>query len=970
MLPSNHNKSTHSFFEQKAKELNISSASSKQDVINLYYETVNAIYDALLDADISSITDAFVREILEPDIRTIIKGIESQDEIISFRLAGVRTLLDGIYFHWSQFRAVRSPFGKTQIIIRIRRLLFEVIHNWPSPLLVEKKSYDVYISYNAQNRSSAEKISKLLREKGVKTWVDIWELKPGDDWIIEAKKALQKTSTVLVLIGSDGVSPRAQKEELEIIRARDGIRIVPVLLPGAKPNLVPNFLSDLVWLDFRAGLGHQELTKLESVAKLPANVDSGTFFSLLEQSDRDLINQPSDTLVIKGDASPDNFREVIKGETEQHTTEDEQAKRVLNANFSDPQSKYRILPLDRSLGFDKEYDLCVDVGLPWKDGKSLFKSANFPEEAVEGILSDDDKERGSFDIEVVFASEGFTPGLVTGMINLPTGSLEQSAPYIDGKLAEEPGWLTLRVCTPPRVPGQERDTFVHVHGRLSLYYKNNLLQSGGIQVCVSQEIGLELDEENSNSGEIDFVLSGDFEKVDENFATRWLSLGNDEKKANLPIAVNITLNDSKNGKNHFLVKYGSGEQSELKPIYFNYEPLATDPILTEFRKALFLCHKDVNDDHGKNIDRFKEDLARMAYQGHRLMKHAMATLPEDDETKDNEFNAVDWIVNLRKVLRKTAIIQVSRTNRANYAFPWGLLYDFRMVNPDHEKANFKYCKIVDEEWSQGKRSGTPSDHCKYENNPDYPEYNHWENNIVCPYGFWGLKHIIEQPISAQGLDDKARDIKSTIVSQNALLSIALTDKLEEEDLLNRQKHLKHLFSLGSVEIFPDKPARTLNDVIAMLNAPEIAYFLCHGERENGEPYLSVGTGDGPDYWLDPGFWSTFPEKFNLEKWKKNRPIIFINGCHTLDVRPSVVLDFLSSFKRLGANAVIGTEVSVLADMAMYIGDIILEKIANEDTIGDAIRDMRWNLVNRGNLLGLAYTPYGLSDLRIKREAKT
>jgi hypothetical protein len=52
---------------------------------------------------------------------------------------------------------------------------------------------------------------------------------------------------------------------------------------------------------------------------------------------------------------------------------------------------------------------------------------------------------------------------------------------------------------------------------------------------------------------------------------------------------------------------------------------------------------------------------------------------------------------------------------------------------------------------------------------------------------------------------------------------------------------------------------------------------------------------------------------------------------------------------------------------MKIAESVITKLISGARMGDAIREMRWELLNKGNLLGLAYTPYCFADLRIKRD---
>jgi hypothetical protein len=160
----------------------------------------------------------------------------------------------------------------------------------------------------------------------------------------------------------------------------------------------------------------------------------------------------------------------------------------------------------------------------------------------------------------------------------------------------------------------------------------------------------------------------------------------------------------------------------------------------------------------------------------------------------------------------------------------------------------------------------------------------------------------------------------------------------------------------------------------MLSAPEIVYFLCHGEYDEVErdEYLSIGPRDDANQhriyntktlaqWArDPVYGP------DLDAWEERGPLVFINGCHTADLRPGKIVSFATTFSDLGANGVLGTEVSVTLPVAIEAAESLLEKVGPPSfmPVGKALRLVRWELTNKGNLLGLAYTLYGLSDLKL------
>jgi hypothetical protein len=60
--------------------------------------------------------------------------------------------------------------------------------------------------------------------------------------------------------------------------------------------------------------------------------------------------------------------------------------------------------------------------------------------------------------------------------------------------------------------------------------------------------------------------------------------------------------------------------------------------------------------------------------------------------------------------------------------------------------------------------------------------------------------------------------------------------------------------------------------------------------------------------------------------------------------------------------VLGTEVSVVLPLAVEVAELFFDHLAAGLNVGQSLREVRWELANKGNLLGLAYTMYCLADL--------
>ena len=664
------------------------------------------------------------------------------------------------------------------------------------------------------------------------------------------------------------------------------------------------------------------------------------------------------------------------------------APRVLNAGFAETAPTKQVLGLRDPLLAGQEYDLLVDVGPRWNKTTSLVTgNARFPEEALPPDLN-------GYLVQVVMISEDFSPLLSSTDIWVPRYK-GRSYPIKNGERAPSPGPASLHVRA-PTFPERSSDKIRTARGRLCLYYENNLLQSALVKVGIARIQAVELEEDNSI--EVDFVLNGSFQGV-ERFASRRLKqrivmdiselradrkevkvppgedleLNQEEKITEYPVALNVTLNDDGNGQHRILIK----DHPELPPVWRPYDPSASTQILLNARQELLNCFfqrddgynvlrgtEGLNDKNGKDYEQFTRDLYKMALLGESLYNAVFSKIRMSDTGKDWDV----WEGEFRQTLASTSVIQVARTGSAGYVLPWALLYDYKLPNKDR----IQWCDVINEWRRDGIRTKSPERCCPHKNEPKHG------SNIICPYGFWGLRHFIEQPISPlyKSGNNKRYELPPEVtneihVSATVKLAVAVTRdaELDQRAIATHVKTLQQSMSLS-----PPNEADDWDKVCSMLEAPEIAYFLCHGEydatRVAPEPYLGVGLRDASlAHRVYPNELLSWARPPSPKQWRRDRrPLIFINGCHTTDLKPEDILDFVDTFGLMGASGVIGTEISVRLPLAIAIGESLLRRIAGDATVGEAMYRVRWELANKGNMLGLAYTPYCLADLHTVKDA--
>lgn len=93
---------------------------------------------------------------------------------------------------------------------------------------------DVFISYAHEDRGLATKFADSLREQGCSPWLDIWNLRPGDDWKDEIQEALGRSKSIVVLLTPNSVrSPWVNRELNRLADEHGGseaARFLPVVI--------------------------------------------------------------------------------------------------------------------------------------------------------------------------------------------------------------------------------------------------------------------------------------------------------------------------------------------------------------------------------------------------------------------------------------------------------------------------------------------------------------------------------------------------------------------------------------------------------------------------------------------------------------------------------------------------------------------------------------------------------------------
>jgi HSP90 family molecular chaperone len=126
------------------------------------------------------------------------------------------------------------------------------------PSIKPVRTYHAFISYGRKDELEVKSIYDHLTDNGLKVWLDIESIKPGDDWMESMQAGLENSRACLVFY-RDEPNVWQQEETKQAIRKRakdPTFKVIPVLLPGVQETEppLPPFLQGTNWVDLRNGL--------------------------------------------------------------------------------------------------------------------------------------------------------------------------------------------------------------------------------------------------------------------------------------------------------------------------------------------------------------------------------------------------------------------------------------------------------------------------------------------------------------------------------------------------------------------------------------------------------------------------------------------------------------------------------------------------------------------------------------------
>jgi hypothetical protein len=388
---------------------------------------------------------------------------------------------------------------------------------------------------------------------------------------------------------------------------------------------------------------------------------------------------------------------------------------------------------------------------------------------------------------------------------------------------------------------------------------------------------------------------------------------------------------------------------------------AADTSALNARRLLYHSHFEIRGNReysrydgnfGKTRQAFEDDLRALAKEGSALYLRLFSSRG-DDPTTARRLPAL-----LRQEARlrgRPPVIEVIDEGYDQHAMLWAVTYDLPLGG---DPARYRMCSSVAQFGPGGDDAPVPAC-CPYED-------EHATGNVVCPFGFWGLSCLIEQP------PDTGRDLEFVVARGDGKLSV----RLAADSSLDRRLTARHVDLLRrrlTEPVFGELPVATEDELARALGPPtaDIVYLYCHSgyeQRGSGaaDRYLNFG-----DYFIEAqnvNLWglTVWPDPH----WPLRHPLVVLNGCHTTESTSGTLNSFVTAFTRwAGASGVLGTEVTLEQGLAAWAAEEFLTAMAAGDTVGDALRRTRWTMLRRGNVMGFAYTAYCLANLALRAQSR-
>ena len=495
--------------------------------------------------------------------------------------------------------------------------------------------------------------------------------------------------------------------------------------------------------------------------------------------------------------------------------------------------------------------------------------------------------------------------------------------------------------------------------RVALYYRNTMLQSVAVRAFVSKS-NAPPEAIPTVQRDLDWVATTDLQLLDDLAA---------------PV-FNIFSNQGPGGS-HWIGVF-SDDGAGGMPLRSGQMRTLDNLVLTNRTRELRQTMQDV---HGDPAYLYPADKPPADPEVVKFGRHAIIELAKIGlRTYDYLFDSAEDLPDDRldafaDAISAPGIVSVARCD-STWAIPWAALYDkYLDVGRDQE---ITLCSVFESQlmanqWEDG-MVAAPQDllddpaACRAQSACPLND-NDKRKVTVCPFGFWGIRHQIEQPL--QQVEPTADDVTPVELTTDEFNQASLILRNAAEDVrvaagafpfVRVDKHKDDLAAIGNLALQWESDRQAVMDLLYAGAGHHLVYFFCHGVEDGAAFALQVGPEGGPQNTISAE--SIERSSVHWGKAGNPQPLVVVIACESLATRPEIAHALFGKLKRVNASGVIGSEISMAIRLGREAGLLLIQAIAGGASVGDAFLDMRRHCLRQFNPLGLALTANAPATLHL------
>jgi TIR domain/WD domain, G-beta repeat len=136
--------------------------------------------------------------------------------------------------------------------------------------------FDVFLSYSAKDAIVVHALAQRLRDDGVRVWLDVFEILPGDSIPIKIEEGLEHSRALVLCMSANAFGSDWSQLEASTFKFRDPInrdrRFLPLRLDQAP---IPGSLAQFSYIVWTPEQREREYPKLLAACKLQAATSAG-----------------------------------------------------------------------------------------------------------------------------------------------------------------------------------------------------------------------------------------------------------------------------------------------------------------------------------------------------------------------------------------------------------------------------------------------------------------------------------------------------------------------------------------------------------------------------------------------------------------------------------------------------------------------------------------------------------------------